>query len=358
MSQSDCPAISLQSALKIAQALWDNFAGKSATPINVANALELMPSSGGWRELGGASIAYGLTDGGYNATQISLLPLGKRIVAPTIEGDDAKARIEAALKPRVAGAFFQKYDGAKFPKDSIAEAVLVEMGIPRERAARTINVLRENAKFSGIITEIKGEQYVSIASAASAALPSLSRQSNEQEFQTPSHEDNIQEVDELPPALAAKLTTFREAPKATGPRKVFITHGSNKTMLEAIKEIVTYGKFEPVVSVQRESVAKPVPQKVMDEMSACDAGVIHVATEKRFFDEDGQQVETINENVLIEIGAAMALYKRNFILLVPESVSLPSNLQGLYECRYQGDALDAASTMKLLKAFNDFKFEE
>ncbi len=93
-------------------------------------------------------------------------------------------------------------------------------------------------------------------------------------------------------------------------------------------------------------------------MSICDAGVIHVATEKKHFDKNGDAVETINENVLIEIGAAMALYKRNFILLVPETVTLPSNLQGLYECRYQGDALDAASTMKLLKAFNDFKFEE
>lgn len=109
--------------------------------------------------------------------------------------------------------------------------------------------------------------------------------------------------------------------------------------------------------MQRESVAKPVPQKVMEEMASCDAGLIHVATEKRFFDKDGNQIESINENVLIEIGAAMALYKRNFILLVPEGVTLPSNLQGLYECRYKGEALDADSTMKLLEAFNDFKFE-
>ena len=86
--------------------------------------------------------------------------------------------------------------------------------------------------------------------------------------------------------------------------------------------------------------------------------MIHVATEEKFFDKDGNSVETINENVLIEIGAAMALYKRNFILLVPEKVDLPSNLQGLYECRYPGDSLDAASTMKLLKAFNDFKFAD
>ncbi|HEX9771500.1 MAG TPA: TIR domain-containing protein, partial [Kiloniellales bacterium] len=57
-----------------------------------------------------------------------------------------------------------------------------------------------------------------------------------------------------------------------------------------------------------------------------------------------------NPNVLIEIGAAMAFYGRRFILLVREGVKLPSNLQGLYEVRYAGDTLDAASTIKLLEA--------
>jgi predicted nucleotide-binding protein len=48
-------------------------------------------------------------------------------------------------------------------------------------------------------------------------------------------------------------------------------------------------------------------------------------------------VIAINPNVLMEIGAAMALYERRFILLVRQGVKLPSNLQGLYEVRYSGD---------------------
>ena len=35
-------------------------------------------------------------------------------------------------------------------------------------------------------------------------------------------------------------------------------------------------------------------------------------------------------------------------------VELPSNLQGLCECRYRGDELNMTTTMKLFKAFNDF----
>ena len=53
----------------------------------------------------------------------------------------------------------------------------------------------------------------------------------------------------------------------------------------------------------------------------------------------------------------MALYPGyKFILLVEEGLQLPSNLQqGLYECRYTGGELSGGATMKLLKAFNEFK---
>lgn len=137
--------------------------------------------------------------------------------------------------------------------------------------------------------------------------------------------------------------------------RVFITHGRNKKILEQVKELVAFGKFEPVVAQERETAAKSVPDKVMDEMRNCQAAVIHVGSEGVLLDSSGKEVPQINGNVLIEVGAALALYGRNFILLVEEGVALPSNLQGLYECRYNGDELNMPATMKLLKAFNEFK---
>ena len=73
----------------------------------------------------------------------------------------------------------------------------------------------------------------------------------------------------------------------------------------------------------------------MDDMRGCHAAVIHVGLEGMLYDQEGNEHPQVNGNVLIEIGAAMALYGRNFILLVEEGVKLPSNLQGLYECRYR-----------------------
>ena len=90
-------------------------------------------------------------------------------------------------------------------------------------------------------------------------------------------------------------------------------------------------------------------------MRSCFACVIHIESEETLLDENGKVHHKINENVLIEIGAAMALYKHNFILLVQKGVHLPSNLQGLYRCDYEGEKLDYEATMKLLKAFSEFR---
>lgn len=90
-------------------------------------------------------------------------------------------------------------------------------------------------------------------------------------------------------------------------------------------------------------------------MRSCGAGIIHVGTEQTITDAEGNDHVVLNENVLIEIGAAMALWGDNYILLVEEGTKLPSNLQGLYEARYQGTALDHDATMKLLRTFKEFK---
>ena len=122
-----------------------------------------------------------------------------------------------------------------------------------------------------------------------------------------------------------------------------------------LKELLVFGKFEPVVAEEHETISKPVPDKVMDDMRACFAGIIHVASEDELLDKQGNVHHQLNQNVLIEIGAAFALYGQNVILLVQKGVTLPSNLQGLYRCEYEGDKLDYEATMKLLKAFNEFQ---
>jgi len=163
---------------------------------------------------------------------------------------------------------------------------------------------------------------------------------------------------EVVPVVEGEGPPISQATKPTVAEKgnkVFISHGKNKKIAEQLKELLKFGKFEPVISAERESTAVPVPDKVFDGMRKCSAAVIHVSSEGELLDAGGQKHIKINENVLIEIGAAIALYGKNFVLLVEKDLSLPSNLQGLYRCEYEGNKLDYEATMKLLKIFNEFK---
>jgi len=88
-------------------------------------------------------------------------------------------------------------------------------------------------------------------------------------------------------------------------------------------------------------------------MRLCGSAIIHVDAETVYADAEGKQKIVINPNVLIEIGAALALYGRRFILLVRKGVELPTNLSGLYEVRYEGEVMDAETSFKLMEALND-----
>ena len=88
--QADFPQTTLQQAQKVASALVDNYAGKDASPPDLALALGISPTSSSWSVLTGSAIAYGLTEGGVNANKIKLLALGRKPVAPEAEAKTLK----------------------------------------------------------------------------------------------------------------------------------------------------------------------------------------------------------------------------------------------------------------------------
>ena len=308
----------------------------------------MSPTSGPFRTLCGASIAYGLTEGGCNAEQIALSPLGRRIVKPLEEGDDVLAKREATLKPRVVGEFINKYSGSPLPRNDIALNVLQDMGVPRDKVKSVYALIVDSAQSVGLLREIKGKQYVDLT-----GVPQEPGNSSSDKDEIGPGDADSPKADEPRPPQKPVATVVPTTLQLS--RRVFITHGKDKSFLDPIKKLLGFGEMTPVISVERQSVSKPVPDKVMEDMRSCSAAIIHVDAERTIIDKEGKEHQLINPNVLIEIGAAMALYGRRFILLVHDGVELPSNLQGLYEVRYKGNALDGDATIKLLEAINDIK---
>lgn len=353
--QADFPQSTLQQAQRIASALVDNFAGDSGSPPDVALSLGISPTSSSWQALAGASIAYGLSDGGVNATVIKLTSLGRRLVAPEAEDEDVVARREAILHPRILREFFEKYRRAKLPNDTIAANVLKSLGLPGDRTATAIEIIKANGSYAGIIRDTPTGPFINLDSPGVPRPAATSELANTPA--APYVEDELATgTTELSPAPVRNVSAPVAAPAFDAKaNRVFITHGKQRAIVGQIKELLTFGSFEPVVSVEREATAIPVPEKVFEDMRSCGAGVLHVGAEGKYLDKDGNEHAKLNDNVLIEIGAAMALYGKRMILLVEKGVSLPSNLQGLYRCEFEGDKLDYDSTMKLLKTFNQFR---
>lgn len=347
LSQADVPGCVLGDALRVPRAIAENYAGKPASPLNVAAALEMQPKAGRFRLLTGAAIAYGVTSGGPNASEIAITPLGKRIVQPTQEGDDLLARREALLRPRVIGEFLKKYNGAPLPRADIAVNVLLEMGVPRDRADEVLDFIVQGAESVGVLTEIKGKKYVDLAGVPEPETPVIDEEAKADVTGEQTQEAQASSP-RAEPGAPASLRGGQE-------RRVFITHGKNRALLDPIKKLLGFGELQPVVSVEKTSVSQPLPDKVMGEMRSCGAAIIHVDAEQKLIDKDATEHIVLNPNVLIEIGAAMALFGRRFILLVREGVNLPSNLHGLFEVRYTGETLDGDATIKLLEAINDIK---
>jgi hypothetical protein len=223
----------------------------------------VQPSSGGFRGKCGAAIAYGLTSGGSNATEISIESIGMRIVRPVEEGDDLEARREALLVPRVLGEFLRKYDGSPLPRTDIAQNVLIDMGVPQEKAEDVLSLILASAEAVGFLTEIKGKKYVDLEN----TTPASSSGDDGEDAEVLDVEDEAEEES------ASNLVNLHkerqhfagrnDASHETNKRRVFITHGKNTAFIEPIKKLLGFGELEAVVSGQRQSVSQPVPDKVI-----------------------------------------------------------------------------------------------
>ncbi len=354
LSQSKCPSVPIEDVLIIPKAIKDNFAGQPTPPLLLAEACKISPTSSNWRYLTGAAVAYGLIEGAYNSKTISLTALGERIVAPLKEGDDKLAIKEAIMLPSILSDFYKQFNNNKLPRTDIAYNLLISKGVPKDKVEATWNILKSNAQKAQILKIISGNEYIFIDDVASPN----SSVTVEHEAECPMENENelipeaVLEKMNIPIPSASKESVTTKIDKPN----IFISHGKNNSIIVGqLKELITYGQMNPIVSIERETTAIPVPDKVFDDMRNCDAGIIHIDLEEVPVGNGEQKFKHLNENVLIEIGAAIALYGKRVILLCKKGTSLPSNLQGLYRCEYEGEQLDYASTMKLLKTMQELR---
>jgi predicted nucleotide-binding protein len=185
------------------------------------------------------------------------------------------------------------------------------------------------------------------------AGPSTPPWESEEDSEDGKVEDGESEVTPDEGSQAEEPAKHEEAAPPSEALRVFISHGSNHEVVEQIETMLGLADITAEIAVAEETPAIPVPEKVLNAMRRCQAGIIAVTVDESRKDDEGNY--TLNENVLIEIGAAFVLYDKRVVLLWDKRLIVPSNLQGLYRCEFEGDELSWSAGMKLMKAIQGFK---
>jgi hypothetical protein len=127
------------------------------------------------------------------------------------------------------------------------------MGVPREKAAEVLERIETSARLVGFIEEIKGKNYISLSStAASINVASEVPSSLDAEVNDANHNGDIEEAF-APKLVNAILPSPRGNELTTAiaddlrRRRVFITHGQNRDLVEPIRKLLEFGEMEAVV---------------------------------------------------------------------------------------------------------------
>jgi hypothetical protein len=332
ISQGDIPAYSLEKALRVPQAIADNYASRPTRPLDVATALNVQPSSGGFRGIVGAALGYGLIDGGPNSSEISLTTLGNRVVAPTEVDDDRRALRDAALKPTVANQFYSKYDGSPLPPRNIAQNVLATLSVPSDRSGDVYDLLLENARFVGFLKSIKDREYIDTGAPLRAAGAAPGEVARVDSLNDPNgaNADGPDDV-ATPPSIPEERRTHRN--------HIFVGHGGNRKPADQLVKILNEYGIPYKMAVEEANRARPIPQKVADTMRECGAAILVFTADKEYFDADHNSIWRPSENVSHELGAASVLYGERIVVFKEKGIELPSNFSSVGYIEFEKDKL-------------------
>lgn len=352
------PKFSLKNTLAVAQSIEDNHAGEPYNYLDLSESLGKSPQSSSMRMLVSNSYRFGLTTGSYCAEKIALTELGKSIVAPRSDKEKMDGIAAALLNFNLFKEFIKVYDQKKLPADNLLRNILIrDFSIPATDADACLASIKQNFEDWGLIVDYGGSKWLRLDKLTPNKPDATVSQ--DESTQTPEPQKI---TDQMKPSDAPKSAEKIESePVAETPQlytpivpRVFISHSKNKEILDQIKAILKFGRFDYVVAEEIETTSIPIPEKIFKLMKECNCAIINISADE--CEKDAVDKYHVNGNVLIEIGGAFLLYGHKVILLTDKRVEkLPSNLQGLYRCEYEGDELSGKTTLKIQEALTRFR---
>ncbi|MBV9868021.1 MAG: nucleotide-binding protein [Abitibacteriaceae bacterium] len=386
--KSEFPKHTLEEALRVPRVLEDRNGGQPLPPMELAGTLDLSPGNRNFQMLLSSSIKYGLTKGSFNGIQVSIEDLGKRIVEAKDNSAIQEVLIAAALKPPTFQAIYDYYKGKKLPEVPLFQnAVVREFNVPKEHAAKCIEVFNANMDYVGLIHVAGVGRWLKVTPTPlrkdDSELPHdpfpLNGEFNTNGVMTANlgqdHSLNgttthngvgnsgLSINNGLNENNATHLGYSNESLKQqnntpTPANAIFVGHGKNHKPLEQLKEILSEYKLPHKVAVQEANSFRPISQKVADTMKECSAAILIFTADEEFHDAHGNSIWRPSENVVFELGAASALYGGKIIIFKEDTVHFPSNFRDIGYISFEKDALSAkvSDLFRELISFGLIKF--
>ncbi len=147
---TDLPKKPLEDALKVARVIKDEYAGKLATWEDIAKGMGFSPINPNNKYFLWSALAYGIIEKDQN-DQYRITETGRKVLAPTYEGENREGIIKAIAKPAILARFYSDYSDSLLPSGEIFRNVLEQKyGIPSNRIDETIQLIEHNAKYAKV----------------------------------------------------------------------------------------------------------------------------------------------------------------------------------------------------------------
>ncbi len=212
----------------------------------------------------------------------TLAETGRKILAPTYEGEKEEGIKKALFTPSVLSRFYTDYNGSPLPTDDLFPNVLeTRYGVPRNRTAEAIEIIKENARFAGaLVKRTDGKDGLEFSD---VAFPVVKRPLPES--------GNGEHVD-----LSAEMDGSADAPAETDWAKtcfVITPIGSEDSDQRKHSDTILKHLLQPVLSefgieaIRADKIAKPgiITKQVIEYIAysgLCGRPLVRSATRTRF----------------------------------------------------------------------------
>lgn len=330
------PSYTLEDALSVARAIYDENAGLPFDRELLAQELGTTPKSSAFTIRLNASAAYGLTEGGYNDDTISLTELGEVVVGSDGDMDSQKAIVEAATFPETFDRFFEMLDGKRLPENANLGSILQrDLGVHPNLTEECLQIILDNGEFAGIISESGGYRYVRLPTTENPlGADFMTGKAGRTERKTPY--GTAMELDD---------TAEHIMPAVDSKKGIFIGHIGDSLAANYVASMLDgFGIMSASPRIPEEDAGLLVPQEVSKAMRESSAAVLVFRS--------GDNAWSSRDKMIGMLGAASVLFDDRIVMVHEDGARMSIGLEGLKHIDFDHDR-PGESGMALLVALHN-----